>query len=262
MAFIELHFHSDSLKTAVTVNVLLPEKAKTLIGMEGTEGNHFKTLYLLHGLSDDQTIWMRRTSIERYAIERGIAVVMPNVGRSWYTDTAYGAAYFTFITEELPHVCKLYFKGISDRREDTLIAGLSMGGYGAIKCAMRCPEQYGGCASLSGAFDISAARRLAQLNEWQGIFDFGMEDPSALNGSIHDVYALVEKNRREGIPFPKMYLWCGESDKLLPANQRMHVLLDELQVTHLYEESEGNHSWKWWDLHIQDALDYLLKEEN
>jgi len=68
MAFIELHYHSDALKTAVTVNVLLPEKAKTLIGMEGTENASYKTLYLLHGLSDDQTIWMRRTSIERYAI--------------------------------------------------------------------------------------------------------------------------------------------------------------------------------------------------
>lgn len=258
MAFFEFHYHSDALKTAVTVNVLLPEKAKTLIGMDGTENTKYKTLYLLHGLSDDQTIWMRRTSIERYAIERGIAVVMPNVGRSWYTDTAYGAAYFTFVTEELPHVCQHYFRGISDQREDTFIAGLSMGGYGAIKLALRCPEVYGGCASLSGAFDISAARRLAQLSEWQGIFDFGMTDPSELNGTQHDVYALAERNRREKIPFPKMYIWCGESDGLLQANRRLHNLLEQLQVSHRYEESEGNHSWKWWDLHIQSAMDYLL----
>ena len=261
MAFIELHYHSDALKTAVTVNVLLPEKAKTLIGMEGAENARFKTLYLLHGLSDDQSIWMRRTSIERYAIERGIAVIMPNVGRSWYTDTAYGAAYFTFVTEELPRICKYYFNGISDSREDTLIAGLSMGGYGAVKAALRCPEQYGGCASLSGAFDISAARRLAQLNEWQGVFDYHMVDPSELDGTQHDVYALTEKNHSEGIAFPKMYLWCGESDGLLAANRRLNALLDDLKISHLYEESEGNHSWKWWDLHIQDALDYLLKEE-
>lgn len=261
MAFIELHYHSDTLKTAVTVNVLLPEKAKTLIGMDGVENKKFKTLYLLHGLSDDQTIWMRRTSIERYAIERGIAVVMPNVGRSWYTDTAYGAGYFAFVTEELPRICSYYFKGISERREDTLIAGLSMGGYGAVKAALRCPERYGGCASLSGAFDISAARRLAMLNEWQGIFDFHMVDPSELNGTQHDVFALAEKNHREGITFPKMYLWCGESDGLLPANRRFNTLLEDLKIPHLYEESEGNHSWKWWDLHIQSALDYLLAEE-
>ena len=260
MAFIELHYHSDALKTAVTVNVLIPEKAKTLIGMDGKETENYKTLYLLHGLSDDQTIWMRRTSIERYAIERGIAVVMPNVGRSWYTDTAYGGNYFTFVTEELPRVCRSYFKGMSEKREDTLIAGLSMGGYGAIKAALRCSETYGGCASLSGAFDISGARRLALLNEWQGVFDFNMKDPSELSGTEHDIYALARKNKNNGVAFPKMYLWCGTSDKLLGANQSFRDLLVQLEVEHLYEESEGNHSWKWWDLHIQDALDYLLDD--
>ena len=258
MAFIELHYHSDALKTAVTVNVLLPEKAKTLIGMDGTESPTFKTLYLLHGLSDDQTIWMRRTSIERYAIERGIAVVMPNVGRSWYTDTAYGGNYFTFVTEELPRVCRGYFKGMSDKREDTLIAGLSMGGYGAIKAALRCPEKYGACGSLSGAFDISAARRLVRIDEWRGIFDFDMQDPAELDGTIHDIFMLAERNKAEGIPFPEMYLWCGLSDNLLPVNQCFRNLLEQLEVPHLYEESEGNHSWKWWDLHIQSGLEWIL----
>ena len=132
MAFFEMRYHSDTLKTGVSVNVILPQKCTTLIGMT-TEGmENYKTLYLLHGLSDDQSIWMRRTSIERYAAEHGIAVVMPSVGRSWYTDTAYGANYFTFITKELPKVCRGFFKGMSDKREDTLIAGLSMGG---IRCA-------------------------------------------------------------------------------------------------------------------------------
>ena len=70
------------MKTSVSVNVLLPEKTKSLIGMDGKQAGKMKTIYLLHGLSDDRTIWMRRTSIERYAIERGVAVVMPNVGRS------------------------------------------------------------------------------------------------------------------------------------------------------------------------------------
>ena len=260
MAFIELHYHSDALKTAVTVNVLLPEKAKTLIGMDGKESSTYKTLYLLHGLSDDQTIWMRRTSIERYAIERGIAVVMPNVGRSWYTDTAYGGEYFTFVTEELPNVCRSYFKGMSDKREDTLIAGLSMGGYGAIKAALSCPDKYGACASLSGAFDISAARRLHQLNEWRGIFDFDLEDPAEIEGTKHDIYTLTRKNHEMGIRFPRMYLWCGLNDKLLEVNQRYRDLLINLGISHLYEESEGNHSWKWWDLHIQTALDYLLND--
>lgn len=260
MAFLELHYHSDALKTAVTVNVILPEKAKTLIGMDGKTQKEMKTLYLLHGLSDDHSIWMRRTSIERYAAERGIAVVMPNVGRSWYTDTADGAKYFTFVTEELPRVCRSYFKGMSDKREDTLIAGLSMGGYGAIKAALRCPETFGGCASLSGAFDIFAERRLMIWDEWRGVFGFDLEKPSQLAGTQHDVFALVRRNFSAGVPFPKMYLWCGESDSLLSTNRDFRDLLIENNISHIYKESEGNHSWKWWDLHIQDALDYLLDE--
>ena len=132
MAFLELHYHSDALGIGVTVNVILPEKAKTLIGMNAEGGDNYKTLYLFHGLSDDQSIWMRRTSIERYAADYGIAVVMPSVNRSWYTDTVYKAKYFTFVTEELPRVCRSYFRGMSDKREDTLVAGLSMGGYGAV----------------------------------------------------------------------------------------------------------------------------------
>ena len=69
MAFLQMNYHSDALKMGVSVNVILPEKAKTMIGMAANGGNTYRTLYLLHGLSDDQTIWMRRTSIERYAAE-------------------------------------------------------------------------------------------------------------------------------------------------------------------------------------------------
>lgn len=260
MAFLELHYHSDALKTAVTVNVLLPEKAKTLIGMEGKQEERMKTLFLLHGLSDDHTIWMRRTSIERYAIERGIAVVMPNVGRSWYTDTAYGAKYFSFVTEELPRVCRSYFNGMSKRPEDTFVAGLSMGGYGAIKAALRCPETFGGCASLSGAFDIFDARRLKVWEEWKGIFGTDLKDPADLLETENDIFALSKQNQKNNTPFPKMYLWCGTEDALVKINRQFHTHLQQLQVPHTYEESEGNHSWKWWDLHIQDALDFLLNE--
>ena len=134
MAFFEMKYHSDALKIGVSVNVILPEKAKTLIGMtaNGASATTYKTLYLLHGLSDDHSIWMRRTSIERYASDYGIAVVMPSVGRSWYTDTPSGAKYLTFVTEELPRVCQSYFRGMSDKREDNMVAGLSMGGLSVL----------------------------------------------------------------------------------------------------------------------------------
>lgn len=261
MAFIQLNYHSDALKMGVTVNVILPEKAKTMIGMDAKGGTTYKTLYLLHGLSDDHSIWMRRTSIERYAAEYGIAVVMPCVARSWYTDTAYGAQYLTFVTQELPNACRGFFRGMSEKREDTFVAGLSMGGYGAIKAALTAPERFGGCASLSGALDIcDFARRKQNLEEWRGIANFDLRDASELKGSRHDIFAIAERHAAEGKPFPKLYLWCGEQDELLLHNDRFHELLDTLSVKHVYKTSEGDHSWRWWDLHIQAAMQYLFEK--
>ena len=251
MAFLELKFKSTVLMMEVCVNVILPESLRT------DPDAKYKTLYLLHGLSDDYNAWMRRTAIERYAIEHGIAVVMPNAARSWYVDMASGPRYLTYIAEEVPAVCRSFFRGMSDRREDNMIAGLSMGGYGAMKIALTYPEHYGYCASLSGAMDIAALYRKFDINEWKGIFGFDFESATQLVGTKHDTFALARNLRKRNGNFPEIYLWCGESDVLLEANQRFRDLLIELEVPHLYEESEGNHSWKWWDLHIQDALKYF-----
>ncbi len=259
MAFLQMNYHSDVLKVGVSVNVILPEKAKTLIGMNTNASATYKTLYLLHGLSDDHTIWMRRTSIERYASDYGIAVVMPAVGRSWYTDTVYGEKYFTFITEELPRVCRSYFRGMSDKREDTFIAGLSMGGYGAIKAALSCPDTFGGCASLSGALDFIRENRSRSGGDLDWIFGETLESTRDLVGTKDDVFYLARKFADKGVEFPKIYMWCGTEDSLIEGNRDYHALLNEIGAEHLYEESEGNHSWKWWDIHICDALKYLHK---
>ena len=261
MAFFEFHYYSHALGQQVCVNVILPEREKKEL-LAGIPEGTYKTLYLLHGLSGDHYNWVRKTSIERYAEEYGIAVVMPGVSRSWYADTAYGMPYFTFITKELPAVCRGYFKGMTDHREDNYIAGLSMGGYGAIKAALTYPEHYAGCASLSGALDITRKGRAYRLEEWQGNFGFELSDALELEGSEQDIFALTRKNIEKGRPFPALYLWCGTEDTLLPINQQYHALLEQEQIPHLYEQSEGDHTWKWWDLHIQDALACLFKKED
>lgn len=257
MAYLEINFRSHALKMNVGVNVILPE-AKTTDPVGGAPEGTYKTLYLLHGLSGNHTDWLRKTSIERYASQYGIAVVMPEVARTWYTDTAYNANYFTFITQELPQVCRSYFKGMTDRREDNLIAGLSMGGYGAIKAAMTYPNQYCGCAALSGALDITRKGRAYDLSEWQSIFGFDLKSAAELEGTKHDVFHLAKVAKESGEALPRLYLWCGTEDVLITINRNYHALLDELSISHKYEESEGNHSWKYWDLHIQDALAYLF----
>lgn len=248
--FFEMNVYSKSLRMQTQVNIILPdEKVK----------RPYKTLWLLHGLSDNHTSWMRNTSIERYAKEYGLAVVMPSVQRTWYTDTAYDANYFTFVTKELPEICRTYFNGMSPLREDNIVAGLSMGGYGALKSALTCPEQYGYCISLSGALDITRKGRKLYTNEWQSIFGFDLKNEEELAGSEHDLFALAEKARQNGTPLPTLYLWCGTEDHLIEINRKFHSELERLHIAHCYEESEGDHSWKYWDKHIQSGLKYILK---
>ena len=109
MAFIEMNYRSKALGMDACLSIILPEAAKNSSEAGAPEGK-FKNLYLLHGLKGDHKSWMRYTSIERYAAKYGIAVVMPAVARSWYTDTAYGEKYLTFVSEELPRVCRGFFK--------------------------------------------------------------------------------------------------------------------------------------------------------
>ena len=201
---------------------------------------------------------MRFTSIERYASKHGIAVVMPDGGRCWYSDTAYGMKYLTFITEELPKVFRSFFKGASERREDNFIAGLSMGGYGALKAALTFPEKYFAVVSLSGALDITRRGRAYDLSEWQSIFGFEIEDAIELENSEHDLFALLEKCLKDAKEIPSPYIWCGTEDTLLPVNEKFSEKLSENNISHYFAKSEGDHSWKWWDMHIEKALDYIF----
>lgn len=157
MAFLHCEIASESLRMATAVDVILPDKGDL---------SEVKTLYLLHGLTDDCTGWTRYTAVERYARERGLAVVLPEVQRSFYTDMAYGLPYFTYVSEDLPAVCRRMF-GLGAAREQNYIFGLSMGGYGAMKCALTYPDRYAGAASFSGVCDLrrTVERRSISLHE-------------------------------------------------------------------------------------------------
>ncbi|MFC1582668.1 alpha/beta hydrolase, partial [Planctomycetota bacterium] len=151
MALIQCDFFSDVLGLSMTMNVILPQTTQTQIGMAGKRGEgKLPCLYLLHGMSDDHSIWLRRTSIERYVADKGLAVVMPAVHKSRYCDLTTGDRYWEYVSEEIPRLARDFFP-ISDKREDNFVAGLSMGGYGAFKLALNKPEQYAAGASLSGA---------------------------------------------------------------------------------------------------------------
>ncbi len=262
MALLHVDFFSEVLQMCMGMDVILPQRTLGMIGMDSKKTlGKYKTMYLLHGLSDDQTIWQRRTSIERYAAQYGIAVVMPTTHRAFYTDTTYGMKYWTFISEELPAICREFFPQMSDKKEDTLAAGLSMGGYGAWKCGLRADETFGAAASLSGCLDIVARYDAAHKGnlmptvELDGIFGNKRED---LVASKNDLEALMRENVAQKKELTRLYAWCGTSDFLYEENKRMWKIAQELGYDLTCHESEGGHEWERWDIKIQDVLRWWL----
>ncbi len=250
MALLSCDFFSDTLEMGTSMTVLLPQRTDAEIGVRspgGADGD-VPVLYLLHGLSDDHTAWVRRTSIERYAAPHGLAVVMPAVDRSFYADEVHGGRYWTFLSEELPEVVGSFFR-VSQRREDTFVAGLSMGGYGALKWALRQPARFAAAASLSGALDVVGLSRTGERRE---LFDrvFG-----GTPGPDDDLLALLGGTPARDLP--RLYVGCGTEDALFPSQatflDRAREVGAEVTVAH----RPGEHEWGVWDAAIRDVLEWL-----
>jgi putative tributyrin esterase len=265
MTFLDLHFFSDALGLTCSAWILIPEPSTRQIGMGGAVlRDKYPTLYLLHGLSDDHTIWMRRTSIERYAAAKNIAVVMPAVGRSFYQDMASGQKYWTFVSEELPSVCERLLP-LSTLREDRFAAGLSMGGYGALRLGLAKPERFAAAASLSGALDMPRRARDAgkegsriSRDEWIGILGPKLE----IKGSDADLQFLASNVASSSGPKPGIYLACGTEDELLEDSRAFRRHLETLRLPATYVESPGSHEWGYWDAQIQRVLDWLPLQQS
>ncbi len=261
MAFIQCSFHSDVLGKACSMNVLLPQKVTTQIGMTSSGGrSEFPVLYLLHGLSDDHSIWMRRTSIERYAASYPLAIVMPDGGRSFYTDMKYGAKYWTFLSEELPEIVSSLFP-VSRRREDTFAAGLSMGGYGALKLGLRCPEKFAAVAGMSSVTDyLGFLHMLAERDENgrdEAMRFFGTLDNIPAN---EDLFELARLTAQKTVK-PRVFQCCGTEDMLYDMNIRFRDMMAGLPFDYTYHEAPGIHCWEFWDFWIQEILKWLPLEE-
>lgn len=255
MALMHINCFSSVLGMCVNFDAIIPETTRGQIGMEGVGGETYQTLYLLHGMSDDHTIWQRRTSIERYVADKNLAVIMPTTHLGWYSNTTFGMKYFDYIAYELPQICRGFFRGMSDKREDNFVAGLSMGGYGAFKIGLGASERYAAAASLSGALDITTIHTRIQGREdlFTGIFG----SPETVKNSEHDLYHLAEELKNSGKPLPKLYQWCGTEDYLYQMNVEARDKLRSLGYDLTYSESEGNHGWQWWDREIQAVLNWL-----
>lgn len=259
MALLRCNFFSEALGLSTSMSVILPQHTTTQIGLPGRSSDALPpVLYLLHGLSDDDTSWLRRTSIERYVAPLGLAVVMPQVHRSYYTDQAYGGRYWTFLSDELPQLVSSFFR-VSERREDTFVAGLSMGGYGALKWALREPARFAAAASLSGSLNVAGPRFQRRRAEDPMMIDriFG-EQPIA--GGPHDLVSLVQ--HADPAVLPALRLWCGREDLLLADNLTFRDACSAADIALEAVVTPGEHDWDFWDAKIQEVLDWLPLERS
>ncbi len=256
MAFLHVNFYSDVLAQATEMNVLLPEGIKSCTSMDSNFiETGFPVLYLLHGYNGDESVWFRYSAIERYVGKYPLAIVMPRGNHSFYTDspeTSYD--YLTFITEELPKKVQHFFP-VSHRREDTFIAGLSMGGYGTLRAALGRPDLYAAAASLSGFVDPATAYQ-AGMMRGHAYRSLGANIATAQERD-NDLIPLLEKRVAEKTPLPKLYLTCGTEDSLYQQNLNFKAACERLNVPLTFDQQHGIHDWVYWDRTIQDVLAWL-----
>lgn len=257
MALIHVNFFSKTLGMQRSMDVIIPQKANGIGQGSGVNKDKIPVLYLLHGGSDDHTIWQRRTSIERYALEKGLAVVMPATDLGFYADMKYGYDFWQFFSKEIFEIVHEFFPGLSTERKDTFAAGLSMGGFGALKLGIMCPERFAAAASLSGMVD--PVSWYSENRDKQFELIYGTKEEVA--GSINDLPCQMEQLITSGKSMPGFYMTCGTEDFLYPMNAAFRDRFkDRVDLT--CHEEPGIHEWGYWDRNIQKILDWLPLKAN
>ncbi|MBQ4474260.1 MAG: esterase family protein [Lachnospiraceae bacterium] len=209
----------------------------------------YKVLTLLHGAWDDGTSYLRRTNIEKVAEDNGFAVVLPSIGTNFYTDCYYGDRWYTFVTEELPQMLRRNFP-LSDKKEDNVLAGLSMGGYGTMMIGLKHPERYAKLATMSGALNllhpIGNAEMSGGINAemiWGGMERY--------KDSEWDVMHLLDEAVKSGKEIPPIFQVIGTADPLYPMNQDFREKAEGYGLDLHYEEVEGmGHDWVLWNEYV------------
>lgn len=262
MGLMHFSFLPQSLGFHTNVYVILPHDSSKAI-------KPYQVLYLLHGGAGNAQDWIRYTSIERYAEENYIAVVMPEVGgSSFYADMVHGYKYYTYLTEELPMVLNCFLP-LSDKREDRFVAGLSMGGYGAYKWAFDQPEYFIAAGNLSGfSFteeifneDIGPLSKEAKQGE-KGICSLAWGSYEKMLGTKNDTRYMVENAKNNNLDLPRMYAAIGTEDFSYELGKRYIEFMKDNGIAVSYEEMPGAHEWKVWDTAINHFIRWAKEISN
>jgi S-formylglutathione hydrolase FrmB len=261
----EVEFYSDVLGLSTEAWVILPQKESGVGVEKGKTRTRYPTLYLLHGASDDHTIWLRRTNIERYVTPLGLAVVMPQAHLSRYANMRHGGRYADFFTEELPAIMRDFFP-LSDKREDTFIAGLSMGGAGALSLGLSKPENYAaiGCFSagnlnVRSKTDTRPPEKRASGKAPIDMAVYGTLDRASVFGNPDfDSFVKAEAALKSGKPLPRIFHAIGTSDFLYEnAGLTRKWFEAHKEFDYTYREGPGAHTWDFWDARVQEFLKWL-----
>jgi S-formylglutathione hydrolase FrmB len=267
MAFFSGTIYSASMNMDTGLGVILPHDTRYRRGLKELHRGirvkeKPKTLILLHGLSDNHAAWSLRTSVLRYAEAYDLAVLMPEVQRSYYQDMKNGPAYFSYLSAELPAAAAELFN-LSVSPEDLMIAGLSMGGYGALYAGLSFPEKFHALGCFSSGFDLRSlveegdSPTIRQLSGWEkdrrGIF--GEERVFPDSSDLYKLALLTAGKPKK----PRIFMSCGTEDFLYACNLRMRDLLASTGAYDLhYEEWPGAHEWDFWDTSLRKMLAHFL----
>lgn len=261
MAFIEMNFMSEALMRTVTVNVILPADKLMPPGVPKLELRPFKTLYLLNGVMGNHTDWMNATNIQAMAEEKNLAVVMPGGENMFYLDYEdMHALYGEFVGKELVEFTRKIFP-LSDKKEDTFIGGLSMGGYGALRNGLKYNDTFGRIIGLSSAMVLYT---LDERTDEHPIF---MERRSYARAVFGNFDKVIESDKNPvwlmkqlgecGKEIPEIYQAIGTEDFLLEANRRLYQEFTGAGGNVTYVEKPGGHDWNFWGSQLQEILNWL-----
>lgn len=257
MAYIHVEYYSKALRRVVPVNVFLPVDNET----EAVVEKPYRTIYLLHGLTQNCSEWLTYSRIREWSVPKGLAVVMPSGENSFYVDSYLpNHNYGQFIGEELVNVTRDMFC-LSDKREDTFIGGLSMGGYGAIRNGLKYHETFSRIIALSSAihfFETPLGQSCDNLFHEESCFgDLEQAHKSDKNPRVLVKKLLEDRNAGARVSVPKIYMACGTEDNLITANRSFYEFLKENFIEVSYTEESGCHDWDFWNKHILKALDWI-----
>ena len=246
-----VRFQSKLINATLPYNVVLP------VDYDTSRTTRYPVLYLLHGLTGHYSDWVARSNVADYASEYRMIVVTPEGNDGWYTDSATIATdkYESYILQELLPDVQQRYRTI-EARYGRAIAGLSMGGYGAIKFGLKSPQMFVFAASMSGAFGVTRFTEKEIPRQWQDSLKlFGPVESETRKAN--DLFEIIEKLTAARVSsLPYFYFDCGIEDSplIFPYNRQLAALMYEKKIPYEYRELPGDHSWGYWDRQVQEIL--------